>query len=149
MIDKPYNITDDETLYRLVSHPGCFDENNELSPDAFSLYHKNEDYVSMIRAFYCEKKDAINLGYRIKKWPNKKDKFYGILSLNAGKIKIIEHILLKSYYTDDFKGHAGISYLLEDGSKLKHTGYEVMPSWLLTVQTLLCAIVDDIEICQS
>lgn len=144
-VDKRYLITDDETLFRLISYPGCINENNELSPEIFSLYHKDEDYVSLDREFYCTQEEAIRHGYKIKKWPIKKDTFWGLIKLNAKKIRTVsERITLDSYYEETYKAHAGISFLLDDNTKLIHTGQEVIPGWLLGIQLMLCNIVDEV-----
>ena len=136
-IDKRYTITDDETLFRLISYPGCINENKELSPEIFSLYHKDEDYVSL--------EEVIKHGYKIKRWPLKKDSFWGVIKLNAKNIRSVsQRISLDSYYEESYKAHAGISFTLDDKSKLRHTGQEIIPSWLLGIQLMLCNIVDEV-----
>ena len=45
--NRKLHVGDDENIFRLISYPGCIDEYGDVSPDAFSLYHYNEDYVSV------------------------------------------------------------------------------------------------------
>lgn len=144
-IDKRYTITDDETLFRLISYPGCINENKELSPEIFSLYHKDEDYVSLDREYFSTLEEVIKHGYKIKRWPLKKDSFWGVIKLNAKNIRSVsQRISLDSYYEESYKAHAGISFTLDDKSKLRHTGQEIIPSWLLGIQLMLCNIVDEV-----
>ena len=98
--DKRYVISNDETIYRLASHPLCVTDNDEVSPDVFSLYHKDEDYVSVARAEYISIDELFNIGKNIKKWPHKKETFCAILELNAGEIRnLSDKILLESHYS--------------------------------------------------
>lgn len=144
-VDPRFDIADDETLFRLISRPGCISDDGVLSPDIFSLYHKNEFYVSMIRELYCSESDALKVGDFIKRWPFKGDEYFGLLKMNAEKIRnVSERIRLLSYYTENNPSHAGISYLNDDGTFITHTGDEVLPFWLLGIQERLCQIVDEI-----
>ena len=143
--DKRFVVSDDEDIYRLISYPGCIDDQLELSPEIFSLYHQNEDYVSVDRAIYTTIEDVKKHGGIIKRWPYKKDVFWGAVRLNVGKTRAVsERVCVDSHYEEWYKAHAGISYLLDDGSKLKHTGDEIIPAWLLGIQLRLCEIVDEI-----
>lgn len=143
--DRKFAIGDDEILFRLISTPGCISENGALSPDIFSLYHRNEYYVSMIRELYCPLDDALAIGKKIKRWPMREDAFYGLIRMNARKIReVSERIRLVPYYTDSNPSHAGISYVQDDGTFLTHTGDEVLPVWLLAIQIKLCRIVEEV-----
>jgi len=143
-VDVRYAIGDDEMLFRLISYPGCFDEENHLSPDVFSLYHKNEDYVSVSREFYVSMNDFMSFGPQIKKWCKQGDKYYGCILLNARKIRCVsERIDLRSHYEENNKPHAGIHYLQGDGTSYMNKGYgELTPAWIMAIQIRLCKIVD-------
>lgn len=137
--DKQSTVTDDEILIRLISYPGCISENKELSPEIFSLYHKDEDYVSVNREYYMSIEDSMKHGINIRKWPFRGDRFWGAVKLNARDVRgISNRVLVESYYKPEYKAHAGISYILDSGDKLKHTGDEIIPSWLLSIQLKLC-----------
>lgn len=142
-IDKRYTIENDENVIRLLSFPSCLDSRGRLNPVAFSLYHSNEDYVSISRLFYSSKDECIELGWKIKVWPNKEDVFAGLAELNAGEIRKISstQILLASKYEEKFKAHAGISFKDEDGviyiNKEKGTP---TPKWIIPFQQRLCLI---------
>lgn len=138
--DSRYDIADSETLFRLAASPSFFDEEDEVSPLAFSLYHKDEWYVSMMREKFIKLDDVITFGPHIKRWITPADTFCGVLIMNAGDIrKTSSHVELISCYTPSFEAHAGIVYWLDNqhSQKLIHTGTEVQPAWLLAIQTKL------------
>ena len=85
--DRRYTIEDEENVIRLLSIPSCLNSNGRLTPVAFSLYHNNEDYVSISRLFYSSRDECIELGKKIKVWASKGDEFAGLAELNAGKIR--------------------------------------------------------------
>lgn len=87
--DRRYTIEDEENVIRLLSIPSCLNSNGRLTPVAFSLYHNNEDYVSISRLFYSSRDECIELGKKIKVWASKGDEFAGLAELNAGKIRSI------------------------------------------------------------
>ena len=51
-IDRKTTVGDDENLLRLLSFPSCFDVDGNLSSAAFTLYRKNENYLSLNRLYY-------------------------------------------------------------------------------------------------
>lgn len=91
--DRRYTIEDEENVIRLLSIPSCLNSNGRLTPVAFSLYHNNEDYVSISRLFYSSRDECIELGKKIKVWASKGDEFAGLAELNAGKIRSISSTL--------------------------------------------------------
>lgn len=142
-IDKKYTIEDEEELLRLLSFPSCLNANGKLTTEAFSLYRKDEDYVSLSRLFYCTREEAIALGNNIAVWPSKNDKFTGLAQLNAKEIRNISlsQLLLVSKYNDKNKAHAGISYVDEKGEVFVNTPKgRPVPAWVLPLQQQLCCI---------
>lgn len=141
-IDKRYTIEDEEDLLRLLAFPGFFKKDGKLSTEAFSLYHKNEDYVSLNRLFYSSYEEAKKLGGHIKRWKTKDDEFCGYAQLNAKDIRNVSatNISLESKYTESFKGHAGISYISDNGEKYINYEGSVEPDWILPLQQKLCRI---------
>ncbi len=143
--ERKFTIADEETLFRLVSPPGCISESGSLSPDIFSLYHRNEYYVSMIRELFCSVDEALAFGKQIKRWPMREDVYYGLLRMNAKKIReVSSRIRLLPYFSNANPSHAGISFVQDDGTFLTHTGNEVAPVWLLAIQIKLCRIVEEV-----
>lgn len=75
----------------------------------------------------------------------KKRFFLGCYKIKCENIRSVsQRISLDSYYEESYKAHAGISFTLDDKSKLRHTGQEIIPSWLLGIQLMLCNIVDEV-----
>lgn len=142
VLDKRYTIEDCEELLRLLSFPSCFKKDGSLSTEAFSLYRKNEDYVSLSRLCYSTCEEAMELGRQIKIWKTKDDEFCGYAQLNAKDIRNISatNILLESKYKETFKGHAGISYIDNEGEKYVNRKGSVEPAWILPLQQKLCLI---------
>lgn len=142
IVDKRYTIGDEEELLRLLSFPSCFNVDGTITSEAFSLYRKNEDYVSLNRLLYSNYKEAIKLGRQIKLWLTPDDEFCGYAQLNAKEIRAISktHISLESKYREDFKGHAGISYIDGEGKKYVCRKNSVEPPWILCLQQALCKI---------
>lgn len=141
--DRRYTIADEETVVRLLSFPSCLDSKGRLTTVAFSLYHNNEDYVSISRLFYSSRDECIELGKKIKVWASKGDEFAGLAELNAGKIRSISstQILLLSKYKEDFKAHAGISFKDENGAVYVNIEKGTpSPAWLIPFQQRLCLI---------
>lgn len=143
--DPRYYVADEENVVRLLSTPGCYDEQG-LTPEAFSLYHKNEDYVSVLRTLFLENlEDALGLGKRIKKWPQKGDTFFGYCVLNVGRIRALSTLLdVISCYTETFPAHAGITYKDKTGLRIVNQSGEPFPPELFELQNLLCFIAEDI-----
>lgn len=141
-IDKRYTIGDDEELLRLLSFPSCFKKNGKLATEAFSLYREKETYVSLNRLCYSSYEEAITLGGKIKVWKTKEDEFCGYAQLNAKRIRDVSltHIRLDSKYRENFKGHAGISYICDTGKPYVNHKGSVEPEWILLLQQKLCKI---------
>lgn len=142
VIDKRNTITGEEELLRLLSFPSCFGDNGKLTSVAFTLYRKNESYLSLNRLFYTSYEEAIQKGGEIKLWPAEGDYFCGYAQLNAQSIRNISttQITLVSKYRDDFKGHAGICFLCKDGVVFVNKKGCVIPPWLRLLQQQLCTI---------
>lgn len=141
-IDTKYVIEDKEELLRLLSFPSCLNAKGQLTTEAFSLYHKDEDYVSLSRLLYCTKEEAIASGGKIKVWPSKNDKFSGLAQLNAKEIiDISSQLLLASKYSEKNKAHAGISFVDDKGDIFVNTPKgKPVPAWILPLQQELCYI---------
>lgn len=143
--DPRYYVADDEILYRLLSYPGQV-YNNRLTEEAFALYHQNEDYVSVLRKIFVDSEDSIKLlGEKIKRWPNKEDKFWGYCTLIAGDIRAASNLLnVISCYTENFKAHAGIVYLNTDYSRIVNSQGAVFPTYILELNARLRHIAKDL-----
>lgn len=141
MTDERIFVDDSEMVNRLLSVPGCV-RYGKLSPTAFSLYHRNEDYVSVLRSKFLEsEKELLEIGLRIKRWPEKNDVFYGYCTLKVGDIRAIsKQLQVESYYEEKFKAHAGIVFYDNQGSKIVNTGEGLFPPELLLFQLELCRI---------
>ena len=119
--DRRYTIEDEENVIRLLSIPSCLNSNGRLTPVAFSLYHNNEDYVSISRLFYSSRDECIELGKK--------------RSISSTQI------LLLSKYKEDFKAHAGISFKNENGDIYVNIKKGTpSPAWLIPLQQRLCLI---------
>lgn len=143
--DSRCYVADEENVVRLLSTPGCYDGQG-LTPEAFSLYHKNEDYVSVLRTLFLENmEDALALGKRIRKWPQKGDTFFGYCILNVGRIRAISALLdVISCYTEIFPAHAGITYKDKSGILIVNQSGEPLPPEVFELQNILCYIAEDI-----
>lgn len=142
-VDRRYTIENDENVIRLLSFPSCLDSKGRLNPVAFSLYHENEDYVSISRLFYASKEECVKLGKMIKVWPSKGDVFTGLAELNAGEIRSISStmILLESKYKENSKAHAGISFKDTKGEiYINIKKGTPTPAWIIPLQQRLCLI---------
>lgn len=141
MTDERLFVDNSEIVYRLLSVPGCI-RYGKLSPTAFSLYHRNEDYVSVLRSIFIEsEKELLEMGLRIKRWPQKKDVFYGYCTLKVDEIRAIsKQVQVRSYYEEKFKAHAGIVFYDNQGDKIVNTEDGLFPPELLLFQMELCRI---------
>lgn len=144
-MDNKFTIKDEEELLRLLSFPSCIDKYGRLTTTAFDLYHKDEDFVSLVRLCFSSKEDALALGQKIKKWPTKGDVFMGLAHLVALKIRKISpaQLRLVSKYTEQNKAHAGISYYDKDGVLFVNTSEvkgKPTPAWIIPLQQQLCRI---------
>lgn len=135
--EQKKNVEDSEFVIRLISFPGCI-KNDVLSIEAFSLYHKDEDYVSVIRQNYTDMTMIDSLGQRIKKWPEVGDKYYGYCSLLTKEIREeSERFVVSSKYSETFPSHAGISILTSQGTVYMNTSGFCAPPDLLMLQMKL------------
>ena len=137
-------VSDEETVYRLISSPSGYNEVTGVSPDCFKLFRKNESYVSVKRAKYCSLDDAIANGKKIKMWFADGESFWGLASLQV--LKIRQHQLLDviSKYTENHPGHAGIVMKLSEGQIYKNKDGEPTPMEVLALQTYLSCIVEQV-----
>lgn len=87
-------VSDDETVYRLISSPTGYNEVTGVSPDCFKLFRKNESYVSVERAKYCSLDDALSNGNKIKMW------FADVLALQTYLSGIVEQVVMKDLKKD-------------------------------------------------
>lgn len=147
MKDLKLNVDDAEDIVRLLSFPGCVCNGN-VTPEAFSLYHKDEDYVSVLRTLFIEKEsDIMSLGNRIRKWPVKDAKFCGYCQLNVAKIRMISNLIdVISCYEESFKSHAGIIFLDQAGNRIANSPTKVFPHHLHLLQLKLCYIVKHVTL---
>lgn len=145
MIDVKKHVDDAETVVRLLSFPGCIADGH-LTPEAFSLYHKNEDYVSVLRRlFVANTEELFVLGRRIKRWPVKNARFSGYCSLGVAAVRLLSKRLdVISCYEEKFKSHAGIVFYDGAGMRIKNNEDEVFPPDLHLLQLKLCSIADDL-----
>lgn len=141
-----YKVEDSEYVIRLLSYPGALN-NGRLTEEAFALYHKDEDYVSVLREIFISSISEIyTLGTKIKRWSQQNDTFYGFCELNVGRIREISPLLdVVSYYTESFPSHAGIIYLYEDGTKIKNTVGEHFPRYMMALNVRLRYIAENIS----
>lgn len=141
--DRRYMIDDEEIVVRLLSFPSCLDSKGRLTTVAFSLYHKEEDYVSVSRLIYSTKEECIKLGKKIKVWPQKGDSFVDLAELNAGEVRSISptRVSLDSKYEEKNKAHAGISFKDENGDTYVNVEKGTpSPMWMIPFQQRLCRI---------
>jgi len=140
--EQKKSVSNDENVFRLLSSPGCIAD-GRLTEEAFALYHKNEDYVSVLRELFINENELSSIGFRIKRWPQKDDKFYGYCSLNVGKIRNISDLLeVISCYTESFPSHAGIVYKDMDGSRLVNAKGAVFPPHIFVLNLRLRLIAE-------
>lgn len=136
-------VDDEEILNRLISSPADYDpETHQLSPDAFSLTHKNEGYCSVSRERILGLQDAIEFGRGIRHWRDG-SAFYGAASLVSGQARRHPRIKVVSKYHSSHEDHAGIEYYYDDGSLYK-TGkqpFQPTPKEILPLLTYLTHIV--------
>lgn len=140
-------VGDEEYVVRLLSSPGALN-NGRLPEEAFALYHKDEDYVSVLREIYLESlSDVYRIGKAIKKWSSEKDEFYGFCELNVGRIRKISNLLdVVSCYSERFKSHAGIVYLFDDGTRVKNVDGEHFPHHIMRLNVRLRYIAENISV---
>ncbi len=142
--DIRFYVSNDETIIRLLSAPGCIAD-GKLTEEAFSLYHKNEDYVSVLRELFITENEISAIGVRIKKWPRKGDHFYGYCKLNVGNVKNISALLdVISCYTENFPSHAGIVYKNVDGTRIINKEGAVFPPHLFLLNLRLRLIAENV-----
>lgn len=137
-------VSDDETVYRLISSPTGYNEITGVSPNCFSLFRKNESYVSVERARYCSLDDALSNGENIKKWFAECESFWGLTSLSVKKIRLHKQLDVISKYTDSHPGHAGIQMKLSEVQVYKNKEGEPTPMEILALQTYLSGIVEQV-----
>ena len=137
-------VSDDETVYRLISSPSGYNEVTGVSPDCFKLFRKNESYVSVERAKYCSLDDAIANGKKIKMWFADGESFWGLASLQVLKIRKHQLLDVISKYTESHPGHAGILMKLSEDQVYKNKDGEPTPMEILALQTYLSGIVEQV-----
>ena len=141
---EKYVVSDDETVYRMISSPAGYNEVTGVSPDCFKLFRKNESYVSVERAKYCSIDDALSNGDKIKMWFADGETFWGLASLLVKKIRGHELLDVISKYTESHPGHAGIQMMLSKDNVYKNKDGEPTPMEILALQTYLSGIVEQV-----
>lgn len=143
-VDRRCNVADEETVCRLISFPGCVKEDGRLTPETFSLYHKNEDYVSVIRREFVDDCELDSLGVRIKKWMTPEDKYCGYCHLAVRRIRTASDSLeVIACYSEKSPQHAGIVMLKDNGGRYTDSDcIGVVPEELLALQMKLCKIAE-------
>ena len=141
---EKFVVSDDETVYRLISSPSGYNEVTGVSPDCFKLFRKNESYVSVERAKYCSLDDAIANGKKIKMWFADGESFWGLASLQVLKIRKHQLLDVISKYTESHPGHAGILMKLSEDQVYKNKDGEPTPMEILALQTYLSGIVEQV-----
>ena len=141
---EKYVVSDDETVYRLISSPTGYNEVTGVSPDCFKLFRKNESYVFVERAKYCSIDDALSNGDKIKMWFADGETFWGLASLLVKKIREHELLDVISKYTESHPGHAGIQMMLSKDNVYKNKDGEPTPMEILALQTYLSGIVEQV-----
>lgn len=141
--EKNY-VDDKEIVYRLISSPLGYNDITGVSPDCFKLFRKNESYVSVERAKFCNVEEALLKGENIKMWFADGETFWGLASLLVRNIRKHELLDVISKYTKDHPGHAGVLMKLYDGVPYVAKFGEPTPEIILSLQTYLSGIVDKI-----
>ena len=112
-------IQEEEDLCRLVASPGSYNERmRKVTVEAFSLYHRKEDYISVFRRKHTNDTELLQLGTIIKVWPPREQKlqqFRGDCLLKVGEVlKESQYFMVKAY-TKSHRAHAGIHLKKENG----------------------------------
>lgn len=136
-------VHDTENVIRLLSEPTGFN-GQRVTEEAFDLYHKDEDYVSVLRESFVPDDEVVRIGSIIKRWPGQTDTFYGYCRLNVERIRrSSSHLDVVSCYTESFPSHAGIVYLFEDGQRVINHKGQCKPPFMLVLQGILSIIANE------